>query len=210
MTGHPWSISPPERRLLRLILIRYTIHAEERAFPARDPASAVNPLLLGFSMKVNLIYGTDTGNTRAVAKKIAKKLPDAVVRHIGEASREDFEGCDLLILGAPTCGLGDLPDDWGTGLSLLSSSDLTAKKVALFGTGDQMNYPDTFADAMGTLYDTAVARGADVIGQTDPDGYEFDGSTALRDGKFVGLVLDQDNQANKTEGRIDSWVGKIL
>lgn len=161
-------------------------------------------------MKVTLIYGTDTGNTRAVAKRIAKKLPDTVVRHVGEASREDFEACDLLILGAPTCGLGDLPDDWGSGLSVLSSANLNAKKVALFGTGDQISYPDTFVDGMGTLYDAAVARGADVIGRTEPNGYEFDGSTALRDGKFVGLALDQDNQADKTEGRIESWIREIV
>ncbi len=161
-------------------------------------------------MKISVIYGTDTGNTRTVAKKIGKKIPDASVRHIAEASRQDLESCDLLILGSPTCGLGELPADWEKGLSLLSSADLSAKKVALFGTGDQFNYPDSFADAIGTLYDTVTARGANVMGQTDADGYEFTGSTALRDGKFVGLVLDVDNQANKTEARIESWINQIL
>ncbi len=161
-------------------------------------------------MKINVIYGTDTGSTRGVAKKIAKKLPDAELRHIAEASRQDFEACELLILGSPTCRLGELPDDWEKGLSLLSSVDLSAKKVALFGTGDQLNYPDSFVDAIGTLYDTVTARGATVTGRTDPDGYDFNESTALRDGKFVGLVLDMDNQANKTEARIASWINQIL
>ncbi len=50
-------------------------------------------------MKISLIYGTETGHTRTVAKKIAKRLPHAVVRHIRKASRDDIESCNLLILG---------------------------------------------------------------------------------------------------------------
>lgn len=161
-------------------------------------------------MKVNLIYGTDTGNTRSIAKKIAKGLPQAEVIHIAKAKREDFEACDLLILGAPTYGYGELSDDWEIGTILLSAANLADKKVALFATGDQLNYPDTFADAMGTLYDKAIERGARIIGQTDTGGYDFDKSTAIRDDKFVGLVLDQDNQPTKTEERIKTWLKQLL
>lgn len=161
-------------------------------------------------MKVTLIYGTDTGNTRAVAKKIAKKLPDANLIHIDKAEPGDFESCSLLILGAPTCGYGDLPGDWEEGMGKLDQADLTGKTVALFGTGDQLNYPDTFVDAMGTLYDKVLARGGRVVGQTGTDGYDFDASTALRDGRFVGLVLDQDNQIEKTDGRIAAWVEALI
>ncbi|HVI51550.1 MAG TPA: flavodoxin FldA [Candidatus Sulfotelmatobacter sp.] len=161
-------------------------------------------------MKVNLIYGTDNGNTRSIAKKIAKRLPEAEVIHISKAKPDDFETCDLLILGSPTYGFGELSDDWITGIALLSAANLNGKTVALFGTGDQLNYPDTFADAMGILYEKAVERGANVVGHTETGGYDFDKSTAIRDGHFVGLVLDQDNQANKTEERIESWLGKLL
>jgi flavodoxin I len=48
------------------------------------------------------------------------------------------------------------------------------------------------------------------VGLTDTKGYEFEGSTAVRDGQFVGLVLDQDNQAGKSEKRIASWTSQIL
>lgn len=160
-------------------------------------------------MRTHLIYGTDTGNTRSVAKKIAKHLPDVSVIHIDKAEREDFESCSLLILGAPTCGYGDLPGDWEQGLAKLDQVDLTGKTVALFGTGDQINYPDTFVDAIGILYDKVVARGGRVVGHTAPDGYRFDGSAALRDGTFVGLALDQDNQPEKTDGRIAAWIGQL-
>lgn len=160
-------------------------------------------------MKINVIYGTDSGTTRSIAKKIALKLPDATVHHVATASRQDIEACDLLILGSPTYQVGELPDDWEKALPLLSEANLANKRVALFGTGDQMNYPDSFADAIGTLYDKVVERGASVAGQTAPSGYDFNHSTALRDGKFVGLVLDADNQAGKTEARINSWIAQL-
>lgn len=160
-------------------------------------------------MRTHLIYGTDTGNTRSVAKKIAKALPEATVIHIDKAETLDFENCEFLILGAPTCGYGDLSTDWEDGMAKLDRADLTGKTVALFGTGDQVNYPDTFVDAMGILYDKVLSRGGKVVGRTSTSGYQFDGSTALRNGDFVGLVLDQDNQPEKTDARIAAWVGGL-
>ncbi|WP_026789463.1 flavodoxin FldA [Pleomorphomonas oryzae] len=160
-------------------------------------------------MTVHIIYGSDSGRTKAAAGKIAAKL-DGKVINISDATTADFEGCDLLVLGSPTYGGGDLQADWETGIDLLAEADLTGKKVALFGLGDQSNYPDSFADALGALYDVVVEKGAEVVGFTNTKGYEFEVSTAVRDGQFVGLVLDQDNQAGKSEKRIASWTSQIL
>lgn len=160
-------------------------------------------------MTVHVIYGSDSGRTKAAAGKIAAKL-DANVINVMDATAADFEGCDLLILGSPTYGEGDLQADWETGVDVLGEVDLTGKKVALFGLGDQSSYSDSFADAIGTLYDAVVEKGAEVVGFTDTKGYEFEGSMAVRNGQFVGLVLDQDNQAGKSEKRIASWVSQIL
>lgn len=160
-------------------------------------------------MTVHVIYGSDSGRTRAAAGKIAAKL-DAKVINIADATAADFEGCDLLVLGSPTYGEGDLQADWESGVDVLGEADLTGKKVALFGLGDQSTYPDSFVDAMGTLYNAVVTKGAEVVGFTDTKGYEFEASTAVRDGQFVGLVLDQDNQAGKSEKRIATWTSQIL
>jgi len=160
-------------------------------------------------MTVHVIYGSDSGRTKAVAGKIAAKL-DGKIIDVSNVTTADFEACDLLVLGSPTYGEGDLQADWETGIDVLAEADLTGKKVALFGLGDQSTYPDSFADAMGTLYDAVVEKGAEVVGLTDTKGYEFEGSTAVRDGQFVGLVLDQDNQAGKSEKRIASWTSQIL
>lgn len=160
-------------------------------------------------MNVTIIYGSDGGATQAVASRIAKKIQGKAI-NINQATARDFENCDLLILGSPTYGAGDLQSDWESGMDLLSQADVANKKVALFGTGDQMNYPDSFVDAMGILYDQVVEQGAQVVGFTSTDGYDFSGSTALRDGQFVGLALDQDGQASKTEGRISAWVSQLV
>lgn len=160
-------------------------------------------------MTVHVIYGSDSGRTKAAAGKIAAKL-DGKVINISDATTADFENCDLLVLGSPTYGEGDLQPDWETGVDLIAEADLTGKKVALFGLGDQNTYPDSFVDALGTLFDAVTQKGAEVVGFTDTKGYEFEGSTAVRDGQFVGLVLDQDNQAAKSEKRIASWTSQIL
>ncbi len=159
-------------------------------------------------MNVTVIFGSDAGVTKAVAARIAKRM-GARLLDVQEARTADYEGCDLLILGSPTYGMGELQTDWDLHLSQLEGADLATRKVALFGTGDQMTYPDSFVDAMGILYDKVVSRGGEVIGFTDTVGYDFSGSTALRDGRFVGLALDEDTQSHLTNGRIDAWLEQL-
>lgn len=159
-------------------------------------------------MSVTVVYGSESGTTEKIARRIAGPLAARLVS-VGRASPADFEGCDLLVLGAPTYGLGDLSSDWEIGIDRLRAANLDGKRVALFGTGDQMTYPDSFVDAMGTLYDEVTARGARVVGETGTDGYDFIASRAVRDGRFVGLALDEDNQAGKTEARIADWLGGL-
>ncbi|EAH9105226.1 flavodoxin, partial [Campylobacter jejuni] len=45
--------------------------------------------------------------------------------------------------------------------------------------------------------------------EVSTDGYTFEASDAVVDGKFVGLALDNDNQEDQTESRIDAWVEQI-
>ena len=37
------------------------------------------------------------------------------------------------------------------------------------------------------------------------EGYDFDESTAVRDGAFVGLAVDEDNQEALTSQRVWKW-----
>ena len=160
-------------------------------------------------MIVTVIYGSDGGATKGVASKISKKAQARSV-DIKDATASAFENCDLLILGSPTYGDGTLQADWEQHIDKLRDARIAGKKVALFGTGDQETYPESFVDAMGILYDEVTEKGAVVVGFTETAGYDYSGSTAERDGRFVGLALDQDTQSGKTDKRVTAWLTTLL
>ncbi|NMG60515.1 flavodoxin FldA, partial [Geitlerinema sp. P-1104] len=51
--------------------------------------------------------------------------------------------------------------------------------------------------------------GGATVGYWPTDGYEFEESKAVRDGKFVGLALDEDNQSEMTEERVQAWTSQL-
>jgi flavodoxin I len=63
---------------------------------------------------------------------------------------------------------------------------------------------------MGLLYETIEGKGFKHAGENPIDGYSFDSSRAVKNGKFVGLALDEDNESNLTEQRIDLWIAGII
>jgi flavodoxin I len=162
--------------------------------------------------RIAIIYGSTTGNTQNAAKNIAEKLSSEDVQLI-EASKlkeEEVESFPNLILGTSTWGLGELQDDWETALPVLKKSNLGGKIIALFGLGDSDSYPDTFVDAMGTLYDVLKDTGCTLVGKTPVSGYHFDSSKAIVDDNFVGLALDEDSESNLTDKRLEQWIANIL
>ncbi|MFB2981275.1 flavodoxin FldA [Microseira sp. BLCC-F43] len=163
------------------------------------------------STKIGLFYGTQTGKTADVAEMIQKELGESVVdlHDIAGAQKEDLEGYEYLIIGSPTWNIGELQSDWEGFFPELDEIDFSGKKVAYFGVGDQMGYPDNFLDAMGILAEKIAERGATRIGDWPTSGYDFNDSKALENGKFIGLGIDEDNQSEMTEARIKTWVAKI-
>ena len=168
---------------------------------------------------IGIFFGSDTGKTRKIAKLIQQKLGDVAdaLVNINRTSLETFLSYPVLVLGTPTLGDGQLPglaagcesESWGEFIDQLADANLSGKIVALFGLGDQQGYPDNFASALRPLYDAVVGSGAQVVGEWPGDGYDFSFSAALEAGKFVGLVLDQDNQFDLTEERVASWLEQI-
>ena len=155
-----------------------------------------------------VIYGSSTGTCQGIAEQIASKLG---VEAVDVASLEEstVTANDNLILGTSTWGAGELQDDWYDGLNVLKGAGLAGKTVAIFGCGDAESYPDTFCGAMKEIYDTAVNEGATVLPGVDACDYTYDDSEAVVDGKFIGLALDDVNESDKTEGRIDAWLEAI-
>jgi flavodoxin I len=166
--------------------------------------------------KIGIFFGSDTGNTRRVAKSISKKLGDDAAEpvNVNKATVEDVLKYDALIFGTPTLGDGELPgvasggsaESWEEFLPKLKGADFNGKVVALFGLGDQEGYGHEFVDALIFLYDVAIENGATVVGAWSTDGYTFEASKAIVDDQFVGLVIDHDNQKDLTEERVDEWL----
>jgi flavodoxin I len=170
--------------------------------------------------RIGIFFASSTGNTRRIAKFIKKRYDDETMAdalNVNKATPELIAGCTHLIFGTSTLGGGQLPGlstdcmggGWEEFLPKLSDVDFTGKTVALFGLGDQDKYPDEFVDAMGEIYHFVVARGAKVVGAWPADEYNFIQSKALVDDQFVGLALDQENQKNLTDARLDAWLKLI-
>lgn len=161
--------------------------------------------------KTCIIYGSSTGTCEELASRIAGKLgvDSSDVLEAASISSEQLDGYQNLILGTSTWGAGELQDDWYDGVAVIKKSNLSGKTVAIFGCGDSEGYSDTFCGGMAELYNAAKEAGANVIGSVSTDGYTYDDSEAVVDGKFVGLALDEVNEDNKTDERIDAWVGEI-
>ncbi|HEY9767159.1 MAG TPA: flavodoxin FldA [Coleofasciculaceae cyanobacterium] len=163
--------------------------------------------------KVGLFYGSTTGKTEAAAEAIQDALggENIVALHeIADVTDNDFSNYDRLIISCPTWDVGELQSDWeGFYEDDLDQIDFSGKKVAYFGTGDQVGYPDNFQDAMGILEAKISSLGGETVGYWSTDGYEHEASKAEKNGKFVGLALDEDNQSELTDKRIQSWTTQL-
>ena len=112
---------------------------------------------------IGIFYGSSTGTTEGIAKRIAEKLgvEDKDIHDVSNASPADVAPYEI------------------------------------------------FCDAIGTIYSDLRNTGCKFIGAVDASGYSFDSSTACINGMFVGLPLDEMNEDDQTEGRIDQWLASI-
>ncbi|MCB0804202.1 MAG: flavodoxin [Bacteroidales bacterium] len=160
--------------------------------------------------KTGLFYGTTSGSTKKVAELIKKEMgADSVdIYDIKNTKPEDILQYENLIFGTSAWGIGDMQDDWELLIDDIVDLDFTGKKIALFGLGDQENYPGSFADGMGTIYCRLPVKDQ-IVGFTSTRGYKYYFSSAEKDGKFVGLAIDHDSQADKTPERVKKWAAQL-
>jgi flavodoxin I len=62
---------------------------------------------------------------------------------------------------------------------------------------------------MGVIYECLNKKGCDIIGYVSTEGYEYEESRAVINGKFIGLPLDYENQDKLTSDRISNWLDQI-
>ena len=170
--------------------------------------------------KIGMFFGTETGTTRLISKKLHKlfgaDIADKPV-NVNRITPEEFLQYDALILGTPSYGEGDIPGksvgcletNWEEFLVQLGSPDLTGKRIAMFGLGAQERYAERFASSLMALYRVFEGMGAQMIGDWSAEGYTFEHSASVVDGRFVGLVIDQRTQGMHTEARLAQWTEQI-
>lgn len=170
--------------------------------------------------KIGMFFGTETGTTRLIAKKLYKLFGEDIASkpvNVNRISADQFLQYDALVLGTPSYGVGDIPGlsagclerNWEEFLQQLGSPNLAGKRIAMFGLGAQERYAERFASSLMALYQVFEGLGAEMIGDWSTDGYEFAHSASVVDGRFVGLVIDQRTQGMKTEQRLHAWSEQV-
>lgn len=160
--------------------------------------------------KTAIFFGSSTGNTANVAELLQKELGSVdYLKNITDIHPVDLTVVENIIIGVPTWHIGELQDDWAAMLPEVKALSFAGKKVAVFGLGDGKGYAETYVDGMAELLEPFEKGGAKLCGLWPTEGYDFKKSKALRDGKFLGLVIDVENQDNLTDKRVKSWASLI-
>ncbi|SMO69685.1 flavodoxin I [Saccharicrinis carchari] len=166
--------------------------------------------------KTGVFYGPAKGSVAKVAIVIAQQLGEdsTDLTAIKDCDASSLNGYEKLIFGISTLGRSNWDsehedDDWDVFFTHLNQVNWKNKRVAIYGLGDQINYPGHFVDAIGWLYQRLKALNVDVYGAVPDEGYQYTDSEAIVDGKFMGLPLDEDNEPEKTHPRIKNWLNDL-
>ena len=166
--------------------------------------------------KIGIFFGPIKGSVHRVAEKVKAAIGEqnAEMISVNEASVADLEKYDRIIFGISTVGKETWDSnysntDWSKFFPSISKVDFSDKTVAIFGLGDHITYSSHFVNAIGVLAKELLKKGAKLVGEVDPSGYEFDDSEAVMDGKFVGLPIDEDFEPELTDERVARWVNVL-
>ena len=165
-------------------------------------------------MAFTIFFATSTGKTEDVADRLKELLPGTEAKDVDSIGGvDDLTSAEALICCVPTWNTGADEARSGTAwddlVQEIPDQDFAGKPVAILGLGDSSGYSDFFCDAMEELHTAFVSAGAKVIGKTATDGYTYDDSKSVIDGKFCGLPLDEDNESELTDQRLNAWIQQI-
>ena len=164
---------------------------------------------------VGLVFGSDTGATEEITHSIVQKCHfwNMETKNVKTVRTEDatfFSRFNFIILGLSTWYDGDLQSDWEDYYDEFKKVDFTGKTVAIYGLGDQLSYDEYFIDGVGMLAEVVLENGGVIIGHWPTENYVFSESKALlNEDTFYGLALDEDNELDLTNDRLDKWLSQL-
>lgn len=163
---------------------------------------------------IGIFVGSSSGITQTVAEKLEELFDGAELINMEEDydDLEQFDEFDVLLIGSSTWGQGDPQRDWVDPLYEMENEepDLSGKKVAFFGAGDQDTHGEHFVSALGKMKDIFSKLGADTnYGYWPKEGYNYEFSLAELEGKLCGLAIDDVNQADLTLNRVNTWAEQV-
>ncbi len=167
--------------------------------------------------KIALLYAPAKGRTEKVAKIICEKIGTEKFDLILIDEQTDpklLTNYKKIIFGISTVGRDSWDANytkigWDFFLPKLYNFDFSKKTVAIFGLGDHLLYANNFVDALGALAKVVEENGAKLVGKCSTEGYTFSESEALVDDTFLGLPIDEDNEEELTDERLNNWLKKI-
>jgi len=163
---------------------------------------------------VGIFVGSSTGATMEAAEMLGDLFEGAELINMEEDydDLEQFDEFEVLLIGSSTWGQGDPQRDWVDPLMSLEDDtpDMSGKKVAFFGAGDQDTHGEEFVSALSRFKSLFTKLGADTeYGYWPTEGYTHKFSAAEKDGKFIGLAIDKVNQEDLTGERILAWASQL-
>lgn len=110
-----------------------------------------------------MVYASMTGNTQEMAEAIAEGIRSTgaalEIKEVMDATAQELESYDGIVLGAYTWGDGELPDECLDFYEEMNGISLQGKKVAAFGSCDSA-YEHVGA-AVDILLEKSRERGAE-------------------------------------------------
>ena len=167
--------------------------------------------------KTAIFYSPEGGSVNFVANMLGKMIGvDKVdITLLSEVEKEDIIKNKQIILVCSTVGADHwnneiVVDDWPEFYAMIEEISLEDKKFAIVGLGNSVLYPEHFADRMAVIYEKLKNQNAKIFGSVEAEGYDFTDSDALDDdGSFCGLPIDEDNEQELTEGRLEKWIALL-
>lgn len=118
--------------------------------------------------KAIIVFGSTMGNTEQLADEAKQGLEqggvEVVKKNVTDASVQELNDYDLILLGSSTWGDGELQDDFVDFYEKMKDINLEGKKAGAFGPGDS-SYPQ-FCKAVDLLEEKLKECGAQIVSES--------------------------------------------